>query len=400
MLIQRYSSNKALTPEKFYSEYKKFCHKYPESYTVTFTIINFRKIIDLYGYSMAINTADIFVEIIKEYFPDDLIGSMIEGDFILVTKQSLTEIDRFFKDLINNLANKYIEGEIPVEIRFRSGLSKNDGKDINEDLQKPVIAMFYERSESIYVQYYCNNIEEDKKKQYKYIKHIDELIKQKKIKSVAVDIYDAENNATNLKELRMVDDDEKEIFSKNNIPIIIKYDLVNRLNIYNLEYIFNQFNINKEYIYVININFSIIYKNHYSFLTSLKEAADRNNIAYDHICFSINYDHYRDSTMSLIYITRELKEAGFRLCIQNCGLLSSGYSLVVSAAMEIDYVKVDSDVLIKAMNERRLQVMLKSFIEMYIELDVIPIFTNVSTEGQIEFIKNLSPQCLIRKRLE
>lgn len=398
MLIQWYCSNRALPPQKLYTEYKKYRRKYEESYTIAFTINNFREIVNVYGYNVAVTMADTFIQLIRKYFPDGLIGTMVSGDFILVTNQSITEINQFFGKFMNDLMEKYKTGQIPVEIKFRSGLSRNDSGNAEDDLRRPVIAMLYQRSESIYVQYYSDNLEEESKEQYKYIEKLDNLMKNKKAKNIAVDIIDVSSGNSKLKELRMVDSNNKEIFTKYNIPLIEKYGIGNKMVIYNLEYILDDYEIDENNIYMINVNFSIIYKNQYLFLNLLKTTAAKKNIPTDHICLNINYDRADANTMALIYITRELKNAGFLLCLQRCGLLNAGYSLVISSAIEVDYVKISIDELIKSMNEKRLKIMLQYFINMYLELGITPIFTNVSTQGQIDFIKSVSSRCLIRKK--
>jgi len=200
-----------------------------------------------------------------------------------------------------------------------------------------------------------------------------------------------------MNEVRLIDVNGKELFESTRKNLIEKYQRRYKLDQYYLDIIFENKKVQYQYPIMVNVNFTTIFMKQYQFLNEIKEKIDKYNIKTDKICFNIDYQDYNGKLTNLLYETRKIKNEGFALCVQSLGILEKCNSPAIAASIEVDYIRVGKDTLIKAMNEKRLHIILKSLIAMYIELGIIPIFTDIDSDYQIEYIRKLNSRCLFRK---
>lgn len=389
------NSSNVLTPKQLNYEYNKYIRTHQNSYVLAIRITNFRDIVATCFYGKTRETIDEFIKTIREYYKDSLIGSVVDGDFVVITDQSINEVGQFFKKLITELHQKYMDNIFPMEIKFLCGISLNSNLGINEDIRRATVAMLYPRSPSIYVQYYTEELDEELKKQNEAIQKIDRLMKEKEISYHKLAIQTV-NDEIKMFEIRMLEDYEHDLYQSKNLPLFKKYCRFTKLDTYMMNTLLETIEMDPNTCYVLNFSFLSIYLNYYTFLKKLKELIEDKGLSTEQVCININYTNYQDSLTELLYVTREIQSYGFKIGLQYFGILEQSYSLTVAAAIEVDYIKVGKDVLIKAMNEERLCTMLQYFVKMYLELGITPIFTDVESEYQKKFIEDISTECLIR----
>ncbi len=389
------NSSNVLTPKQLNYEYNKYIRTHQNSYVLAIRITNFRDIVATCFYGKTRETIDEFIKTIREYYKDSLIGSVVDGDFVVITDQSINEVGQFFKKLITELHQKYMDNIFPMEIKFLCGISLNSNLGINEDIRRATVAMLYPRSPSIYVQYYTEELDEELKKQNEAIQKIDRLMKEKEISYHKLAIQTV-NDEIKMFEIRMLEDYEHDLYQSKNLPLFKKYCRFTKLDTYMMNTLLETIEMDPNTCYVLNFSFLSIYLNYYTFLKKLKELIEDKGLSTEQVCININYTNYQDSLTELLYVTREIQSYGFKIGLQYFGILEQSYSLTVAAAIEVDYIKVGKDVLIKAMNEERLCTMLQYFVKMYLELGITPIFTDVESEYQKKFIEDISTKCLIR----
>lgn len=389
------NSSNVLTPKQLNYEYNKYIRTHHNSYVLAIRITNFGDIVATCFYGKTRKTIEEFVKTIRGYYKDSLIGSVVDGDFVVITDQSINEVGQFFKKLIAELHQKYMNNIFPMEIKFLCGISLNSNLGINEDIRRATVAMLYPRSPSIYVQYYTEELDEELKKQNAIIQDVDRLMKKKEITYHELAIQTI-NDKIKMVEIRMLDDCTHDLYQAKNIPLFKKYCRFTKLDTYMMDTLLETIAMDHHMCYIFNFSFLSIYLNYYAFLKRLKEMVEAKGLSTEQICININYTNYQGSLTELLYVTREIQSYGFKICLQHFGILEQSYSLTVIAAIDVDYIKVGKDVLIKAMNEERLCKMLQSFIKMYLELGVTPIFIDVESDYQKQFIKDISNQCLIR----
>ena len=68
----------------------------------------------------------------------------------------------------------------------------------------------------------------------------------------------------------------------------------------------------------------------------------------------------------------------------------------IVSVTDIDYVNIHKKVLVKAINEKKYNTVLEYVIKLLLDLNITPIFVNVESLAEVEFIKNISDKCLIR----
>lgn len=398
MITRWYQSSKSsnvLTPKNLQLEYENYLNVHDESYVLALTITNFRDIVATCLYGKAKEIIKEFIETLKVYFPDSLIGSVVDGDFVVITNESIQEIDHFFKGFIHDIHQKYMDNVFPIEIKFQCGVLFDVSKNINEDIRRATVAMLYPRSKSIYVQYYSEEIDLELQKQNEKMQKIDDMLHEKRVAYHPIEITDLDNNHQ-MTEIRMMKENGEDLYCPQTILLFKKFCRFTKLDSYMMNYLLEKVTFHSNEFYILNFSFLSIYFNYYSFLKNLKELIEGKGLNASQFCINIDYVNYEDNLTGLLYVTREIQSYGFKVCLQEFGILEKSYSLMIAASIEVDYIKVGKNVLIKAMNEERLALMLRHFIAMYLELGIIPIFTDVESEYQKEFIKNISNRCLIR----
>lgn len=389
------NNSRVLTPEQLKEEYNKYIKNHENSYVLALSITNFRDIVATCFYDKTKDTIDEFIKTIHKYYKDALIGSVVDGDFVVITDESSLCVSQFLRNLIRDFHQKYMDDIFPVEIKFRCGISYNSDDDVNEEIRKATVAMLYPRPDSIYVQYYSEEMDKKLKEQNELIQRIDKKIKEKEISYHELIIEDF-NQKVKFHEIRMLQDENQDLYQAQNIPLLKKYDRFTKMDSYFLNDLLPKLDLKKDEYYLLNFSFSSIYNNYYSFLKKLKEKIEEKGLSTKQICINLDYDGYEDSLIGLLYVTREIQSYGFKLCLDEFGILEKSYSLMIISAVHLDYIKVGKKVFMKAMNEIRLSTMLESFIKLYLELGITPIFIDVETDYQKQFIQNISDQCFIR----
>lgn len=388
--------SEALGPQEFYDECVKYQVKYSKTYSIAFDIVNYQEIIKTCNYDNTKKVTDLFYQYLKNCFSDSIIGTLLDGNFILITKYSSHKINQKFEKLLNHLEREHQVGNLPMKIIVRCGIAENI-HDCNTNLKNAVTSMLYFNGESIYLQYYRPEMDEKKVQEENFISKLDNWLENDEIKQKLLKIKTIDQSKVIIEEIRMIDPNGEDLFQGQNLELIEKYKRRYKLDQYNLRCIFDRKKLTFSHIMMFNINFNTIFTKHYEFINKIKDYVEKHHIDPKQICFNINYLDYNGQLMNLLYETRAIKNAGFLLSIQSLGILEKSQSPAIAASIEVDYIKVGKRTLIKAMNEKRLHIILKSFVEMYLALDIVPIFTDIDGLDQINYIKNLDSRCLIRE---
>lgn len=388
--------NTVLNPQELYDKCLTYQNKHLETYSIAFDIINYHKIVTTSNYDCAKKVVSIFCAELKKSFPDSLVGKLIDGNYIVITKYSSYEIDDAITKLYYKIKVLYQKGKLPMNIDFHSGIAKNITS-CDQNLKNAITAMLYPKNDSVYIQYYRLEMDSEREKEEDFIKQIDSWIENKQIGLKMAEIKKVDTLETVMNEIRLIDIDGNELFERPKKSLIHKYQRDYKIDQYYLTNYFENVKFENQCPIMINFNFTTIFMKQYEFFKEVKEKMARYHLRPNQIFFNIDYHGYHGQLMNLLYETRKIKSEGFGLCIQSLGILEKCNSPAIAASIEVDYIKVGKDTLIKAMNERRLHIILKSFIEMYLELGITPIFTNVDSQYQIDYIRKLNPNCLFRQ---
>lgn len=384
-----------LTPKEFIRKSQEYLQDNTDVFAVAIEITNLKEIIDTFGYDIASSTLMLFKKLLYRNFKGAIIAAMFKGEYIIFTDKDASYINEFFKKLQERLEEYFNKGKLPILVEFHSGLVKAD-QNVKNSWRKATIAMNYKKCDTVYMRYYRPEMEQELSDCEKYIEQLDQLLKEKQVDYRLLDIIDVVTNNVMMKEVRLIDKHHHDIFDNCQYQIIQKYKRTNKIDDYNMDHVFREVIGKDDRIYAFNIDYNTIHQNQYRTLNKLKCCLNKYHCPPERLCLIIDYSKYHDDLLSLLYITREIKKTGVKLCLQRLGLMEQSYSSIISASLPVDFIKVNQRTLIKAMNEKRVHIMLEHFVAMYAELDIHLIFTDVSSQEQIDYIKALPGRCYIR----
>lgn len=148
--------------------------------------------------------------------------------------------------------------------------------------------------------------------------------------------------------------------------------------------------------YIININFLTIISHEYSFLEELSKKIEKYNLNPNKICISIDSFDISHSIDRIIDNIAGLKKLGFKIAIQGISFDNKVCTIPLIAKLNIDYVKLNRDVLKRAMSDTKVKIVLMYIVKMLLSLSIKPLFVNVETIEEVEFLESIDSRCLLK----
>lgn len=380
-----------------HENYHEFIKKNNYSIVISIDFQKLKYINDNFGHEVGDKSIIVFSDIIREVFEDSLLIRRSGDEFIIVTSEKKEIIvDKLYK-VNNQIIKAQKQGVIPIAFTFNSGIKDAD-LDLKETLYKADITMYHAKRQNKLISFYQEELLTDVQTKEKFISKIDNLIENKKFNYQYQPIYDLAGNKTRLNQLYIRDDNNESIFEGGKFEILKTNYRIKRIDLVSLEVLFSEIipcHENDEK-FIINIHYQSLLSRENNFIDFITELVQKNNIDLKKIILSINVNEYNGEVISLIQILIELKKIGFGICINNVSFNNNECLLSLITVVDINYVNIDHDSIIKAMNERKFNIVLEKLIDMLFSLDIIPVFTNVEDDNDINFLKKFNNKCLVR----
>ena len=132
------------------------------------------------------------------------------------------------------------------------------------------------------------------------------------------------------------------------------------------------------------------------FISYLNKVMYLNKLNPNNLCVNINTFGYKGSVLSIVSKINSLKDFGYKVCIGNVNLDNQQYLLPILSFCNLDYIKVDSEVILEATNNKDIAIVITGMLSILKKKKVKPILTNLKTEqNQNDFI--VRNKILIRK---
>ncbi len=391
--MQRYIDNLTGLNNMFYlfEKYENYISN-GNTFALSLSINNLNKIINQYGEKITNQYSIMFSNIIKKIFPDSILVSRDIDEFIIITHYSNEIISIKTKQIDQELYKIFEKGLIPDVLTFSCGIKKCS-LDINETIFKADLTMFHAKKNSNIFDYYDESLLQEYKNSNENIKQIDKLLCYSNFTHKIQGIYDVDGKKKIINEIctdNVCTDKHFKFFHKG------KY-----LNNYDLKYINQIINdiipkLNKNEKYIFSVNIDNLSHNQDNFIDYIQDIISKSKINPSQICLNIKILNNIKIDQKIIDSLIRLKKIGLGLCLEGLDIVFNSYIIFIISTVDIDYIKINKAVLIKSINENRFNLMLKNFIKSLIELNTIPIFIDIESKLEKDFIKKIDNRCLVK----
>lgn len=376
-----------------FENYSKYITKNNKTYLISIDFQKLKYVNDNFGHAIGDVCIMTFANLIKVYFKDSLLIRRSGDEFVVITSLEPEAIIKNFSYVENGIALAFEKKILPISFKFNCGIKKSDF-DLKETLFKADITMYVAKKAGRLIEYYRDEYLLSIKDREIFVKKIDCLVENRKFTYVKQYIYDINKKNTEVYEIYTRDNDGRKIFDTDHIDALKMNYRIKRIDLVNLETLFASKKLNSRFI--ININYHTLISHEYSFVEYLMQIVERNNVDVKNICLSIDSLEFNDSLDRLTLIIKELSEIGFKICVQGISFDNKVSILPLISTVKITYVKISREVLEKAMNNQRLNIVLHYMVKMLISLNIKPLFINVEREDEFEFIRNIDNRCLVK----
>jgi diguanylate cyclase (GGDEF)-like protein len=377
--------------------YNQYISSNDNTYTIAIDFRHLKYINDNFGHAVGDSCITIFSDLVKSYFKNSLLARRSGDEFIIITNHEPEIIEEKIKNIHNNIIDYYNKGEIPVAFQFNCGIKKCDS-DLKETIYKADITMYHAKKNEKMFEYYNHRFLTSVENREKFIKYLDDLIETDSFKYQIQYVYDIKGENKIIGEIFTRDKEGQSIFDAGKYEILKTNYRLKKIDIVNINKIFGKIVpiLGNEQKISLNIHYQTILSYEYNFIEHLKRKIEKYNINPANICLNINTIEYSDTIKRLIENLLELKKIGIEICVENFNVSEKQYVIPIISAVNIDYVTINRQMLVKAMNEKRIKLVLQHVVLLLLSLKIKPIFINVETENERDFIEQLDGRCLIR----
>ncbi|MDD4282948.1 MAG: diguanylate cyclase [Bacilli bacterium] len=376
--------------------YIKFIEKKDDCYLISIDFKKLKYINDNFGHAAGDKSIITFADSAREIFTDSLIIRRSGDEFIIVTDITHDEIVKKLNLIISKIKQAYEENLIPIDFSFNSGI-KHCENNLEETMYKSDITMYSaKRNNKLYEDYYSELLT-NVKNQEEFVGKIDKLIEKGLLSYTVQKIFDTEGKKSVISQIYSRDNSGISIFENEKFDILKTNYRIKRIDVNNVEKLIKHIlpKIGNSTKYMITIYHDTLLSRECNFINYIKNLKEE-NYNLENIILSINIFGYNDSIYKLVDAIIELKNMKISVCIDSLDFSERDIILSLVSIIDVDYVNINKKSLVKAMNEKKYKKVLESIIKLLIDLDVIPIFANVDSDSEVDFIKKISNKCLIR----
>ena len=343
-----------------------------------------------YGYSRGDELLRLTAEAIREAFPEALVGRG-EGDHFIVIgayDETIGEKARQINEKVRKEAFGRTAGIQCAVVRLEPGMKPAEGvqrarntlKKIGDDLN--VVCRMYSYEED----------SDDQAVQY-IVQHFDEAMQNGWIKVFYQPILRTSTGKVSILEAlaRWVDPDRGVISPGQFIPVLSRYHLLHRLDLYMVDRICGEFRMREEAGLAgvpVSVNFSAQDFDYIDVPEALNRALTKYGLTPDCLIAEITEQDLAQATEPFREQLRRIHETGCKLWLDDFG---SGYSsLNVFGQYHIDRIKFDME-LVRHLDDNNgaNRIIMRTITEMCRQMGIHTLTEGVETEEQYRFLREI-----------
>lgn len=372
-------------------EYRSYLENNSTSYLIAIDFAKLKHINDSFGHEVGDECLKLFARLSMKYFDNSLLVRRSGDEFVFVTHYDKEEIQKKLSLIEDEIKKSHEENIIPTVFGFNCGI-KRAREDLKLTLLKADITMYYAKNEHCLVKNYEKSFYLKFQHSTEFIDSIDKLYERENFNYVFQKIYDINNKQDIIKEV-YTRNNEKTLFDDSHFNLLLINHRFKKIDFVNLEHLFKEYNsfFNHSLI-TINIHFQTLFATELDFCIFMQELITKYNIDPKKLILSINVIDYKDSIMNMKNIIIKLRKLGFKICLDNYSINTTS-TFKIFEATSIDYIKISKDYLETAMIDDRSYKIAKNQINTFLDLGTIPIFVNVETKEEEQFILKLNKDC-------
>ncbi len=360
---------------------------------------NFKSVNDIYGHSTGDELLKYIADLLKKYYPEQIIVRMGGDEFVLLIDEAVEEeaVEQKATKLQKAIGECGFDSNITALISLSIGITYHQsvGSGMNSILQQCDDAMYYAKNngKGSYVVYDRIQMLVEEQKAMK--SHFQEALQNEEFRVLLKPITDLQTSDLYAAEAVLVWDFPGIGFLEENvfIPVLDQFGVISQLDTYQLEKIIQY---KKEWIGTpfeklnIYVRVSGKFLMQKSKLEWLVDGMQENGIAQSNIKLAIEEKELSHSRSKLIGRVRELREQGWDIIINNFG---SGSSLLLLQELDFHYVKMDSRLIIQSANDQKQLHVLRNVVEMLRDVNCCVIGQGIERAEQMSALTSYGVQC-------
>lgn len=368
-----------------YANYDDF--RCSNSMVVLFDFRHLKHINDNHGHQTGDRILKSFAKLLKDNFQKDIVTRLGGDEFLVITKNKQEEIINKIEIIKKELKEKYYSKLKNGFEPFNAGIVGTK-KSFDMTYLRADLAMYDAKSKNKLYSIFTHEMLEKHEYEREFVSSVIDLIKEGEFSYLKRLIGDE------ITELTLLDRYGARLFTKSNNIILEKNNIIEKIDYISTDYIINNILVDGEQ-YMINIHNQTL-MGEKDFISYLNKVMYLNKLNPNNLCVNINTFGYKGSVLSIVSKINSLKDFGYKVCIGNVNLDNQQYLLPILSFCNLDYIKVDSEVILEATNNKDIAIVITGMLSILKKKKVKPILTNLKTEqNQNDFI--VRNKILIRK---
>ncbi|MFA7688776.1 MAG: bifunctional diguanylate cyclase/phosphodiesterase, partial [Bacilli bacterium] len=361
---------------------------------VLLLLIDFRQlkyINDNHGHESGDKCLILFSNYIKKYFANSLLIRRSGDEFIIVTSNNISNLKKLLYKVENEISLSYQKNNIPVLFKFNIGITKvSDSNLLNKYLEEADIAMYEAKSKEQLFRVYDRNLHQQIKEEEELIINIEKALNNKEIYYEFEPTYKDNKNILNI-ECLLRFKNKRKIYEESILKVLKKSYLLEKIDLYTIEYIFNLLSDNNDIIkdssFSINISPQTLLSKTVDLINEIKELLIKYDISTKNIYFELSENIVIEDIDIIKHKLELLKDMGFNITLDNFG--DKYTSLIHLSLFPVNQIKISKSLLIKAMNNEKNEKILQAITKLAKDLKIMIIFSQIESKEEVSYIKKL-----------
>ncbi|KRQ85812.1 Cyclic di-GMP phosphodiesterase Gmr [Caloramator mitchellensis] len=377
----------------FYEYYEK--NKNKKLGAILLDIDNFKYLNNAYGFNFGDKLLVSFSNKLKNNLYDNsILFKFYEDEFlVLMHDKELSYIKRYAENLMKQLSAFYLLEDKGISLTVSTGIHVSDKEETaNEFLRKLDSAMSVSKSKGKYRStVYNSDIEMKIKRKAELILNLKKALINEEFYVVYQPIYDLNlNKIVDVEALaRWRNTEFGEISPVEFIPLLEESGLINEFGIYMIKKVFGQVNKwNSDGIKLrTNINISPKQLSNIDFVDSILKLGKQYNIDFKKIVFEITETNATNIDELQNHMLDKITDLGIEFALDDYG---DAYSQITNVfKIPVKEIKICKELIDKIEEDYRVRLMIKKFIETFLELGIDVIAEGVENLSQLNLLRDL-----------
>lgn len=364
--------------------YQNYITTYPDSYFVMIDFEKFKSINDTFGHHVGDQYLILFAQILQSNFQDSIVVRLHGDEFAILTKCSVSELERRFEFCNKKIELAVQERKIPKKFGFNAGCTKAE-HGIDNTKEKADYMMYYAKKNQLRFQVFSDQIWLGKEEEKSFLNSIQNGLKNDGFSYSVRNLFDKNCQEKEIFQICTKWENGTSLFQNGNYGLLREYSILTQLDLHNIQYLLERCNFDKQMM--ISIDYQTLLKVN-SLVDYFRLSSELFSIDFSKIIFSINLQgiHPEENRM-IIQKIELLKNMGFQVCLDQYSSLLGDEIWEYS---DVDYIKFQNQYWKSAMNYSKSDYWLRKKVDMFAgcQEKCIPVFTFIENEKEAKYLSS------------